>query len=179
MKKLAFIFLMAVVLVACTDTSTEETETQATEVEETKVLSTEEQKAIVIKFDEESMQLLNQSDEYADDFKTVMDDRVAGKISLEELTAKQEEFLEYFDDLAYEMSVLLKDEGLPEDIENLIREAQDGYVSYFDQKIEGTKIAFGMQEGDHKEFNDNAQISFMYGLSKVSEAKEKLGIPIE
>lgn len=177
MKKLSLLLLFVLLLSACTG------ETTSTEVSEESVepvvVSVEEQKDIVIKYDNDSTKLVKQMENAADKMQVYMNENVQGILNTVELEKKQEEFIDLLGDLSYEAEYSLETDGLDAETEAMLDEASGAFAEYFYSKGEATKIVFKMEEGDFDKYNKNAELALIFAIGKVGEVKEKLDIPIE
>lgn len=179
MKNILLLFLMAVALVACTDTSTKETKTQTTQVYETRVLSVEEQKEVVKTYDEGSRELLEQLRNAADQMQVYMSENEAGTLNTATLEEKQQEFIDTLDNLSYEAGNILDINGLPEDVGKTLENASLALAEYFHSEMEAAKIAFKMGTGDQEKYKNDSELALMQAATKILEVKEMVGLPSE
>ncbi|MDT3426445.1 hypothetical protein J2Z22_001971 [Paenibacillus forsythiae] len=114
-----------------------------------------------------------------DDFNKALASYSGGTLAAGELEKALQKFQDTASDLSDKADDIEISSGLPDDVEKLLLEAKDSFQKAYEIKKEASESADspGVTAEQFDQMNKNADIVMLYGISKLNEAKEAVGLP--
>ncbi|UQZ32841.1 hypothetical protein C2I18_04260 [Paenibacillus sp. PK3_47] len=159
------LLLMVVILSACSNNSA----APATE---------EEVQETVLNFYNEMSKYDEMGKSSLENFNATLTSYSTGNATDKELEKAVDEFQDTASDLADQVKDVEIASNLPDDIEKLLRDSTIAFQSAYSIKEQASKSAVSpdVTADEFNEMNQQADVAMLYGISKLNEAREAVGL---
>lgn len=156
---------MAVILSACSNNSA----APATE---------EEVQQTVLNFYNEMSKFDEMGKSSLENFNTTLTSYSTGNATEKELEKAVHEFQDTASDISDQVKNVEIASNLPDDIEKLLRDSTIAFQSAYSIKEQASKSAVSpdVTAEEFNEMNQQADVAMLYGISKLNEAREAVGL---
>lgn len=112
------------------------------------------------------------------DFNEALASYSGGSLTADELEKAIEKFQDTASDLSDKADDVEVAPGLPDNVEKLLNEAKDSFQKAYEIKKEASQSADSpdVTAEQFNQMNKNADIVMLYGISKLNQARESIGL---
>ncbi|KAA9007556.1 hypothetical protein F4V43_03435 [Paenibacillus spiritus] len=141
-------------------------------------LSEQETRQEVQNFYEKLAKLDQESKDSLAAFNEKLADYSAGKAEAPELEKALDSFQDEASDIAEDVHKVRVPKGLPDAVANLLKESKTSFEEAYSMKEEASKSAASsdVTAEQFDQLNKNADITMLYGISKLNEARQAVGL---